>query len=279
MKKGIILFLTIFILVSCGTDVQETSDRETTDRVTTENVEELKLEELEVEESEETAEVNTYPIENFDEFVLDHMFEDEIGNQAWEDYKKITHETTLGEEALSDKSGNTTKEIANLMDNIVDENVVVDTSELIEIEHLTYYYGADTVEEASAIISFYFMEDELIYSAIVPSMYTLNKPTYEVDESFSSIKTLDELKAFEPLPQIFGVSEYKNEGQLYRALQVAASNSSTETESSLIVFMFKGDQLIDSTVDDFEDSASNTFEENAYLKLKNSGNLHSLNDE
>lgn len=271
MKKGIILFLTIFILVSCGTDVQETSDRETTDRVTTENVEELKLEELEVEESEETAEVNTYPVENFDEFVLDHMFEDEIGNQAWEDYKKITHETTLGEEGLSDKSGNTTKEIANLMDNIVDENVVVDTSELIEIEHLTYYYGADTVEEASAIISFYFMEDELIYSAIVPSMYTLNKPTYEVDESFSSIKTLDELKAFEPLPQIFGVSEYKNEGQLYRALQVAASNSFTETESSLIVFMFKGDQLIDSTVDDFEDSASNTFEENAYLKLKNSG--------
>lgn len=159
MKKGIILFLTIFILVSCGTDVQETSDRETTDRVTTENVEELKLEELEVEESEETAEVNTYPVENFDEFVLDHMLEDEIGNQAWEDYKKITHETRLGEEALSDKSGNTTKEIANLMDNIVDENVVVDTSELIEIEHLTYYYGADIVEEASAIISFYFMED------------------------------------------------------------------------------------------------------------------------
>lgn len=280
MKKGIILFLTIFILVSCGTDVQETSDRETTNRETTENVEELKLEELEVEESEETAEVNTYPIDNFDEFVLDHMFEDKIGNQAWEDYKIITNEYTLGEEALLDKSGNTTKEIANIMDSIVDENVVVDTSELSEIEHLIYYYGADTFEEASAIISFYFMEDELIYSAIVPGMYTLNQPTYEVDESFSSIKTLDELKAIEPLPQIYGVSEYKNEGQLYRALQVAAaSSSSTETESSLIVFMFKGDQLIDSTVDDFEDSASNTFEENAYLKLKNSDNLHSLNDE
>lgn len=276
MKKGIILFFSIFLLVSCGADVQETSDIETT-----ENIEELKIEELEVEESEETAEVNTYPIENFDEFVVDHMFEAEIGNQAWEDYKRITNEYMLGEEALLDKTGNTPEEITDLMDNIVDESVVVDTSELTQnnIEHLTYYYGADTLEEASAIISFYFIEDELIYSAIVPGVYTLNKPTYEIDEDFSSIKNLDELKAFEPLPQVFGISEYTNDGQIYRALQVAASNPSTEDQSSLNVFMFKGDQLIDRTVDDFEDSATNTFEENAYLKLRNSDKLHSLNDE
>jgi hypothetical protein len=215
-KKSAILLTSLFLLAACGgEDTPETdasSEEPTTEAVT----------ETEAETQTETNnDVHTY-----DRLVNETTFTEEYGYQAWNDYQAVIKDATFGEftaitgensnpEALTGTAKGEVEALFNALD--LRDDVIVDEAEVTEKENLVFYRYPPAEESAYseaalflAESTFYFYEDNLMFSAITPGFYSLEFNEVPPAEDLMLFLTVDEIKELDS--QIYTIAEMQING-------------------------------------------------------------------
>lgn len=265
--KILTVLLGSLILIGCG----ETSTEPSTDEA-------LNINRGIQANQDNNIEIEPIEIGAFDELVSDTLFFNASSEEAWNHYKEITKLYTLGDTEALDGNGSTSDEVEEMMASIVDEPIELDEAEYEDgTEMLTLVYPLDSSEEDKerrnvlGAIYFYFMEDELVFSALTPTTYLLDEDRlYDIEEDLLSIGHLDELKALNPLPQVFGVSEYNFHGEHLRQILLATAPHPdlTSDETGMLSFIFYEAIVADVLAGRFEVVSQNNFADSSYVTFR-----------
>src|SRR5699024_6851508 len=198
-KKGLLALSSLFLLTAC--DEGKTTTTETDPE-----------EEPVVEETNGNSEVTetNNSTHTYNNLVDETTFTEEYGFQAWEDYKVITDDVTLGEINLinmeepnfEELNGTTSEEIQERVDSIgVREDIFQDEVEVSEKEKMTFYrYPPATDSEYKetadflAELTFYYADDNLMFSSITPGFYSVEMNDVPAANDLMMLMTVSEIE-------------------------------------------------------------------------------------
>lgn len=263
LKKAILTLSGIFLLAACGGE--ETAEPDT-DAEVVDNAEEVVEEPIAEETQElvepveedseenpaEVSEVSADASHTFDPLIAEDNFIEVHANQAWKDYKSVVADVDYGEVTIlnqenpdfSEIEGTSSGEIEERFNalNVRDE-VFIDTIEMNESEHLHFHrYPAKAGSEYSDIsdflaeITFYYVEDNLMFTSITPGLYSLELGNLPEASELTTYLTLSEIEALNP--QVFTISEMKINGNNIQQIMIPATHVNEEGLEETLAFYF-----------------------------------------
>lgn len=240
-KKGLLALSSLFLLTAC--DEGKTTTTETDPE-----------EEPVVEETNGNSEVTetNNSTHTYNNLVDETTFTEEYGFQAWEDYKVITDDVTLGEINLinmeepnfEELNGTTSEEIQERVDSIgVREDIFQDEVEVSEKEKMTFYrYPPATDSEYKetadflAELTFYYADDNLMFSSITPGFYSVEMNDVPAANDLMMLMTVSEIE--ELSPKIFTIAEMQINDEKIQQVMIPAMNVNEEGSEELMAFYF-----------------------------------------
>lgn len=238
-KKGLLALSSLFLLTACDEGKTTETDPE---------------EEPVVEETNGNSEVTetNNSTHTYNNLVDETTFTEEYGFQAWEDYKVITDDVTLGEINLinmeepnfEELNGTTSEEIQERVDSIgVREDIFQDEVEVSEKEKMTFYrYPPATDSEYKetadflAELTFYYADDNLMFSSITPGFYSVEMNDVPAANDLMMLMTVSEIE--ELSPKIFTIAEMQINDEKIQQVMIPAMNVNEEGSEELMAFYF-----------------------------------------
>lgn len=260
MKRQMLVMAGVVLLAGCGADAQENPEEHSSttiegtdsdselieDAELNDNAsdlsEEIDTEDTAAESEEELSENQNMPLNvtAFDSLIDEETFTNEGGYQAWMDYKEITSAYTLGDlTGSTEDAGSTLEEMDQLIEEVLDrDDVIRDVIEITETDKMIFYRYPLSEEstDRSAELSFYYIEDELMFSSITPSFYSVDITSASTYEELTTLITLDEI--LEREPEVFTVAQVNLYGDVFNQLMVASQSPAGEEEGSVSAFYF-----------------------------------------
>lgn len=264
--KGILLSSSTFILLGACNSAQLTDPSSSSESaISVLESEESIVEQTSSSQESESSVVTETP-ENtdttdhlFDGLITDTTFSNTTGYQAWLDYVRVTGEYTLGDiEAVESSKGSSSAEI----DALFDETIERAETEITENEKMVFYRYPDEeggvfseISSFLAEITFYFVDDHLVFSSVTPGFYNVELNNAEEFEVLGNLFTVEEIEELQP--QVFTVSEVIYNGKLLNQIMVPAQPVENQENVVLNAFYFfvTGEEIIQFAYLPFEEVA------------------------
>lgn len=244
-KKGIVLLSGLLLMAACGDKENETEVNDPTNG----------------EEPEEVVDENTNTSSHlFSELVNESTFTEEYGLQAWDDYQAIIEDVSLGEStilnqedgSLEDLDGTSSSEIKekfaalDLRDDVFQDEALLSEDEKMILYRYPPASDSDLTEVADflAELTFYYADDNLMYTSITPGFYTLELNDLPSTEDLTRMVTVSEIEEINP--KIYTIAEMQVNGDNIQQVMVPSMHVNEEGEEVIMAFYFfaKGDTLL-----------------------------------
>lgn len=277
MFKKILLLSSFVLLAGCNTDTTEETPDENGETPPTEveesNIEETDLDENEAEEEAEEDIAENEPADEANEesnnessanqlanFIHEDTFMDPYAYQAWEDYQQVIADATYGEITYLHQENPDISQLEGLSQSEIDdrfsaldlrEDVFSDSVEVNESEEMHFYrYPAEEGSELSEIsdflaeLTFYYVDDNLVYSSITPGLYEVELNDLPETEILMSLLTVSEIEELNP--QVFTIAEMKINDQPIQQIMVPSTHINEEgnEETAAFYFFVHGENII-----------------------------------
>lgn len=198
-----------------------------------------------IESSSETSTSEVEPVADdvslnvLDPIVNETNFSNEYGYQAWLDYLAAGEQYQMADIFdIENTTGSSSAEIDALFD---DEIERVEAA-VNENEKMVFYRYSDApdgpyseVSSFLAELTFYFMDDQLVFSAITPGLYTVSPTDALPMDQLTIMTSLAELE--EAQPQIYTIAEMNVEGTTLRQVMVS-SQPPADQEDVLLTALY-----------------------------------------
>lgn len=196
----------------------------------------------------------------FSELVNESTFTEEYGLQAWEDYQAIIEDVTLGEStilnqedgSLEDLNGTSSSEIEekfaalDLRDDVFQDEAFLSEDEKMILYRYPPASDSDLTEVADflAELTFYYADDNLMYTSITPGFYTLEFNDLPSTEDLTRMVSVSEIEEINP--KIYTIAEMQVNGDNIQQVMVPSMHIDEEGEEVIMAFYFfaKGDKLL-----------------------------------
>lgn len=297
MRKGIVFLSSILLLAACDTDSVEetpTDDQNETDTPTTE-VEEDMEEDVEQEdivddetddEADDTQDLSDDTTQTTDgthlfaSFVNEETFMDPYALEAWEDYQEVVADATYGEITLiqtenpdiSQLDSSSFSEIEERFDSInLRDDVYMEQLDINESEELYFYrYPAEEGSELSEVsdflaeLTFYFIDDNLVFSSITPGLYQVELNDLPDADMLTTFTTVPEITSINS--QVFTIAELNVNDYLIHQMMIPATFVNEEGNDEIMAFYFftHGEDIIHYAFLPFE-MVSQSFPDNSII--------------
>ena len=288
MKKGFVFLSSFLLLVACDMNsVEEDTDSQNEKDTSITEVEKENSTENEAnEESNDSKESydDTTPTTNethlLANFVNDQTFMDPYALEAWDDYQEIVADAEYGDITLvqtetpdiSKLNGSSFNEMEGRFNSLdLREDVYMEQVAINEQEELYFYrYPAEEESDLSEVsdflaeLTFYYIEDNLVFSAITPGLYQVELNDLPDVNLLTSFTTLSDLNTMNT--QVFTIAELKvNDYPIYQ-MMIPALFINEEGNEELMAFYFftHGEDILQYAYLPFE-MVSQSFPDNSIL--------------
>lgn len=172
--------------------------------------------------------------------------------QAWNDYQVLVNNVTYGESTVlyeenpdfSVIEGTSLEEMTNQISAInLREDVYTEKLDLNETEEIHYYrYPAEAdsafseISDFLAELTFYYIEDNLLMTAITPGYYSLELDNLPDAQTMTTFLTVDEIEALDS--KVFTIASMKINGNIIRQIMMPANFIDEEGNEQIVAFYF-----------------------------------------
>jgi hypothetical protein len=279
MNKKIVLSLaSVLLLTACaneGTNETGPVDEEPEEAMT----ETLEAQETSEEEIE-AAEVDEGRTHVFDHLITEKTFTAPEGYQGWEDYKIATDGVSLADFTMTNKEnpnvneldGDSAAELDERFEALGErEDVVRDEIEITERDKMAFHrYPPAADSEYNEVASFfseitlYYVDDNLMFSAITPGYYSVELDDMLDLQELTSLLTISELEALEP--SVYTVARMNIDGHQIEQIMTPAFAIDEDGNEMLMAFylFIEGEDILQYAYLPFE-LVSQDFPTNAIL--------------
>lgn len=288
MKKGFVFLSSFLLLVACDMNsVEEDTDSQNEKDTSITEVEKENSTENEAnEESNDSKESydDTTPTTNethlLANFVNDQTFMDPYALEAWDDYQEIAADADYGDITLvqtetpdiSKLNGSSFNEMEGRFNSLdLREDVYMEQVAINEQEELYFYrYPAEEESDLSEVsdflaeLIFYYIEDNLVFSAITPGLYQVELNDLPDVNLLTSFTTLSDLNTMNT--QVFTIAELKVNDYPIHQMMIPALFINEEGNEELMAFYFftHGEDILQYAYLPFE-MVSQSFPDNSIL--------------
>lgn len=288
MKKGFVFLSSFLLLVACDMNsVEEDTDSQNEKDTSITEVEKENSTENEAnEESNDSKESydDTTPTTNethlLANFVNDQTFMDPYALEAWNDYQEIVADAEYGDITLvqtetpdiSKLNGSSFNEMEGRFNSLdLREDVYMEQVAINEQEELYFYrYPAEEESDLSEVsdflaeLTFYYIEDNLVFSAITPGLYQVELNDLPDVNLLTSFTTLSDLNTMNT--QVFTIAELKVNDYPIHQMMIPALFINEEGNEELMAFYFftHGEDILQYAYLPFE-MVSQSFPDNSIL--------------
>lgn len=288
MKKGFVFLSSFLLLVACDMNsVEEDTDSQNEKDTSITEVEKENSTENEAnEESNDSKESSddTTPTTNethlLANFVNDQTFMDPYALEAWDDYQEIAADADYGDITLvqtetpdiSKLNGSSFNEMEGRFNSLdLREDVYMEQVAINEQEELYFYrYPAEEESDLSEVsdflaeLTFYYIEDNLVFSAITPGLYQVELNDLPDVNLLTSFTTLSDLNTMNT--QVFTIAELKVNDYPIHQMMIPALFINEEGNEELMAFYFftHGEDILQYAYLPFE-MVSQSFPDNSIL--------------
>ena len=288
MKKGFVFLSSFLLLVACDMNsVEEDTDSQNEKDTSITEVEKENSTENEAnEESNDSKESydDTTPTTNethlLANFVNDQTFMDPYALEAWDDYQEIVADAEYGDITLvqtetpdiSKLNGSSFSEMEGRFNSLdLREDVYMEQVAINEQEELYFYrYPAEEESDLSEVsdflaeLTFYYIEDNLVFSAITPGLYQVELNDLPDVNLLTSFTTLSDLNTMNT--QVFTIAELKVNDYPIHQMMIPALFINEEGNEELMAFYFftHGEDILQYAYLPFE-MVSQSFPDNSIL--------------
>lgn len=288
MKKGFVFLSSFLLLVACDMNsVEEDTDSQNEKDTSITEVEKENSTENEAnEESNDSKESSddTTPTTNethlLANFVNDQTFMDPYALEAWDDYQEIVADAEYGDITLvqtetpdiSKLNGSSFNEMEGRFNSLdLREDVYMEQVAINEQEELYFYrYPAEEESDLSEVsdflaeLTFYYIEDNLVFSAITPGLYQVELNDLPDVNLLTSFTTLSDLNTMNT--QVFTIAELKVNDYPIHQMMIPALFINEEGNEELMAFYFftHGEDILQYAYLPFE-MVSQSFPDNSIL--------------
>ena len=240
MKNRLFLLVCICLLAGCGSKGAE----EETEQSSQVSFEESVSEWSSAESSSDEPVISESDTHIFDLLVDETTFLNEYGYQAWLDYSRITAAYKLDDGTTT---GSTSAEIDDMLDGSIEKvETVISENEKIILYRYPDVEGGEYSEVSSFLseLSFYFINDSLVFSSVTPGLYQLYIDQAQPYEVLGNLYTVDELK--QTNAQILTIAESMVNGELLRQIMVPGQEVEGQQHTGLnaVYFFVSGTDII-----------------------------------
>lgn len=248
-KKGIVFLFSLFLLAACGGENTTETDSE---EPVVESVAET--EGVDAEEPNDNAVDVTNVVHTYDGLVDDTTFSEESGLQAWDDYQAIVQDIVLGEVTTDAEEINATtrSELEGFIEKVdLRDDIFQDEVEVSEDEEMVFYRyppaedsGYSEVAQFLAEMTFFFYDDNLMFTAITPGFYSVELDDLPSADDLALFLTVEEIKEFNP--KIYTIAEMQVNDEKIQQIMTPAMSTDEEGNEMLMAFYFftKGDDIL-----------------------------------
>lgn len=288
MKKGFVFLSSFLLLVACDMNSveEDTNSQNEKDTSITEVEKENSTENEANEESNDSKESydDTTPTTNethlLANFVNDQTFMDPYALEAWDDYQEIVADAEYGDITLvqtetpdiSKLNGSSFNEMEGRFNSLdLREDVYIEQVAINEQEELYFYrYPAEEESDLSEVsdflaeLTFYYIEDNLVFSAITPGLYQVELNDLPDVNLLTSFTTLSDLNTMNT--QVFTIAELKVNDYPIHQMMIPALFINEEGNEELMAFYFftHGEDILQYAYLPFE-MVSQSFPDNSIL--------------
>ncbi len=288
MKKGFVFLSSFLLLVACDMNSfeEDTDSQNEKDTSITEVEKENSTENEANEESNDSKESSddTTPTTNethlLANFVNDQTFMDPYALEAWDDYQEIVADAEYGDITLvqtetpdiSKLNGSSFNEMEGRFNSLdLREDVYMEQVAINEQEELYFYrYPAEEESDLSEVsdflaeLTFYYIEDNLVFSAITPGLYQVELNDLPDVNLLTSLTTLSDLNTMNT--QVFTIAELKVNDYPIHQMMIPALFINEEGNEELMAFYFftHGEDILQYAYLPFE-MVSQSFPDNSIL--------------
>ena len=288
MKKGFVFLSSFLLLVArdMNSVEEDTDSQNEKDTSITEVEKENSTEHEANEESNNSKESSddTTPTTNethlLANFVNDQTFMDPYALEAWDDYQEIAADADYGDITLvqtetpdiSKLNGSSFNEMEGRFDSLdLREDVYMEQVAINEQEELYFYrYPAEEESDLSEVsdflaeLTFYYIEDNLVFSAITPGLYQVELNDLPDVNLLTSFTTLSDLNTMNT--QVFTIAELKVNDYPIHQMMIPALFINEEGNEELMAFYFftHGEDILQYAYLPFE-MVSQSFPDNSIL--------------
>lgn len=288
MKKGFVFLSSFLLLVACDMNSveEDTNSQNEKDTSITEVEKENSTENEANEESNDSKESydDTTPTTNethlLANFVNDQTFMDPYALEAWDDYQEIAADADYGDITLvqtetpdiSKLNGSSFNEMEGRFNSLdLREDVYIEQVAINEQEELYFYrYPAEEESDLSEVsdflaeLIFYYIEDNLVFSAITPGLYQVELNDLPDVNLLTSFTTLSDLNTMNT--QVFTIAELKVNDYPIHQMMIPALFINEEGNEELMAFYFftHGEDILQYAYLPFE-MVSQSFPDNSIL--------------
>lgn len=213
-------------------------------------------------------------------FVNDQTFMDPYALEAWDDYQEIVADAEYGDITLvqtetpdiSKLNGSSFNEMEGRFNSLdLREDVYMEQVAINEQEELYFYrYPAEEESDLSEVshflaeLTFYYIEDNLVFSAITPGLYQVELNDLPDVNLLTSFTTLSDLNTMNT--QVFTIAELKVNDYPIHQMMIPALFINEEGNEELMAFYFftHGDDILQYAYLPFE-MVSQSFPDNSIL--------------
>lgn len=270
-KKILIALSSLVLLSACDTEDSEPNDIDTTEETTSEadetaneeegdlagdltsedeNEQNDEVQEEDVGSDSSGEEVTETPTHAYDNLIDEITFTNEEGLAAWDDYKALIDGFSLGEVTIMNEEdpdytsidGATRSDLEDRAENIdMQENVYQEETPVSDFEQLVFhrYPPAEDSEYTEmadffAEITFYYVEDTLMFSAITPGLYSVELDNLPDAEKLMNVLTLSEIEEIDP--KLFTVAQMTINGNTIDQMMTPALAVDEEGNEQIMAF-------------------------------------------
>lgn len=288
MKKGFVFLSSFLLLVArdMNSVEEDTDSQNEKDTSITEVEKENSTENEANEESNDSKESSddTTPTTNethlLANFVNDQTFMDPYALEAWDDYQEIVADAEYGDITLvqtetpdiSKLNGSSFNEMEGRFNSLdLREDVYMEQVAINEQEELYFYrYPAEEESDLSEVsdflaeLTFYYIEDNLVFSAITPGLYQVELNDLPDVNLLTSFTTLSDLNTMNT--QVFTIAELKVNDYPIHQMMIPALFINEEGNEELMAFYFftHGEDILQYAYLPFE-MVSQSFPDNSIL--------------